>query len=299
VIPRTSEDNGVAPNAAAWRAILHRDRHLDGQFVYVALTTNIYCRPSCAARHPQRCEVLVFPTADYADREGYTACRRCRPASGSLAGAEKSVKAALEYVATHLDHPVTLRTLSQVAGLSPNHLQKTFKRVVGLSPKTFRDFRRLARLKEHLRRADSVASAGYAAGYGSIRSLYEKAYKALGMTPAEYRKGGPRERVEYATSAVTLGRVLVARTKLGVCGVLVRNDDDNALLAALTRELPRSILAKETSIPASWRTAIHRCDQEDPLLSTLGIRLRRDVFQARLWHALLQLGTRHPRTRDF
>jgi AraC family transcriptional regulator of adaptative response/methylated-DNA-[protein]-cysteine methyltransferase len=209
------------------------------------------------------------------------------------------VKAALEYIATHLDHPVTLRTLSQVAGLSPNHLQQTFKRVVGLSPKTFRDFRRLARLKEYLRRADSVASASYAAGYGSIRSLYEKAYKALGMTPAEYRKGGPRERLEYATSAVTLGRVLVARTKRGVCGVLVSNEDDKALLAALTREFPRSILAMEKSIPASWRAAIHRCDQEDPLLSTLRIRLRRDVFQARLWHALLQLGTRHPRAVDF
>jgi hypothetical protein len=50
--------------------------------------------------------------------------------------------------------------------LSPNHLQQTFKRVVGVSPKTFRDFRRLARLKEHLRRAHSVASASYAAGAG-------------------------------------------------------------------------------------------------------------------------------------
>jgi methylphosphotriester-DNA--protein-cysteine methyltransferase len=166
--------------------------------------------PSCPARHPQRREVLVFPTAEDADREGYTACRRCHPATGSVAPADNSVKAALEYVTTHLDHAVTLQTLSQVAGLSPNHLQRTFRRTVGLSPKTFRDFLRLARLKEYLRRAESVASASYAAGYGSIRSLYEKAYKALGMTPAEYRSGGPRERLEYVTCAVTLRNTVVA-----------------------------------------------------------------------------------------
>jgi methylphosphotriester-DNA--protein-cysteine methyltransferase len=189
--------------------------------VYVALTTSIYCRPSCPARLPQRCNVLLIPTADEAERRGYTACRRCHPATGALAPGEKAVKAALEYIETHLDHAMTLRTLSQVAGLSPNHLQRIFTRIVGLSPKTFRDYRRLARLKEYLRRGESVGSASYAAGYGSIRSLYEKAYKALGMTPATYRNGGHREHIRYATSSVTFGRLLVAGTERGVCGVLL------------------------------------------------------------------------------
>jgi AraC family transcriptional regulator, regulatory protein of adaptative response / methylated-DNA-[protein]-cysteine methyltransferase len=260
--------------------------------VYVALTTGIYCRPSCPARHPRRREVLVFPTAEDADRQGYTACRRCHPSAGSFAPAETSIKVALEYIDAHLDSAVTLQTLSQVAGLSPNHLQQTFTRLVGLSPKTFRDFRRLARLKTYLRGTQSVAGASYAAGYGSIRSLYEKAYKSLGMTPAEYLNGGPPGRLEYVTSTVTLGRVLVASTKQGVCGVLVRDEDESDLAAALAQEFPRSTLTKKRSIPAPWRAAIQHCDQEDPLLSTLRIRLRRDVFQAKLWHALFHLGAR-------
>jgi AraC family transcriptional regulator of adaptative response/methylated-DNA-[protein]-cysteine methyltransferase len=291
-----SKEHG-APDAESWRAVLKRDRQADGQFVYVALTTSIYCRPSCPARHPQRREVLVFPTAEDAERKGYTACRRCHPASGSLARAEKSVKAVLEYIETHLDHAVTLRTLSQVAGLSPNHLQQTFARIVGLSPKTYCDFRRLARLKEYLQRGESVASASYAAGYGSTRALYEKAYKALGMTPAEYRNGGPRERLAYVMSEVPLGRVLVARTERAVCAVLV-DDDDNALLPALTQEFPRSVLTRENSIPAPLRAAIQHCKQEDPLLTMLRIRVRRDVFQAKLWHALLQQGAGHSPAMD-
>ena len=39
---------------SAWSAVLRRDRSADGSFVTGVLTTGIYCRPSCAARHPRR-----------------------------------------------------------------------------------------------------------------------------------------------------------------------------------------------------------------------------------------------------
>ena len=34
-----------------WRIALAKDRRFDGRFVTGVLTTGIYCRPSCAARH--------------------------------------------------------------------------------------------------------------------------------------------------------------------------------------------------------------------------------------------------------
>jgi hypothetical protein len=40
---------------------VQRDRRLDGRFVYVALSTNIYCRPSCPARLPERRRVVAPP----------------------------------------------------------------------------------------------------------------------------------------------------------------------------------------------------------------------------------------------
>src|SRR5664279_1550737 len=88
---------------AVWRAVLQRDRQADGRFVCVTLTTGIYCRPSCPSRIPKRRNVLILPTADDAELKGYTACRRCHPAAGSLLPAEKGVKAALEFVESHLD----------------------------------------------------------------------------------------------------------------------------------------------------------------------------------------------------
>ena len=43
------------------------------------LTTGIYCKPSCPARHPKRANVVFFPDADSARATGLRACLRCKP----------------------------------------------------------------------------------------------------------------------------------------------------------------------------------------------------------------------------
>ena len=53
----------------AWDAVQRRDRAFDGRFVTGVLTTGIYCRPSCAARHPARGNVRFF--ADGAAARAY------------------------------------------------------------------------------------------------------------------------------------------------------------------------------------------------------------------------------------
>ena len=178
----------------------------DGYFVYVALTTKIYCRPSCPARLPQRERVIILPTAAEAERRGYSACRRCHPGANALAPAEKSIQLALEFIEGHLDTPLNApRPRRQASGLSPKHLQRVFTRMVGLSPKAFGDFRRLARVKALLRDGVPVTTAAYEAGYGSLRALYERAERGLGMTPAEYQRGGAGAHIRDALAEVSLG----------------------------------------------------------------------------------------------
>jgi len=269
---------------AKWLAVSRRDRHHDGKFVYVALTTSIYCRPSCPARLPHRRNVRVLPSAEEAEQHGYIACRRCHP--HSLAPAEQSVGAALDYIDTHIDQPITLNTLSQVSGLSPNHLQQTFKQMVGLSPKAFCDYQRVIRLKELLRAGASVAEAIYGVGYGSSRALYERASRSLGMTPATYRRGGARTRIGYVVFDAPLGRVLIAVTERGVCGVLL-GDRDESLIEALHAEFPNAEIERDFASVERWGPLVRSCQSEDPMLSNLSASLRHQVFQARLWRAFL------------
>ena len=44
-------------------------------------TTKIYCRPSCSAR-PKPENVTTYATREEAERDGYRACKRCRPDLG-------------------------------------------------------------------------------------------------------------------------------------------------------------------------------------------------------------------------
>ena len=263
-----------------WHAVVNKDRNYDGKFVYAAATTGIYCRPSCPARNPHRRNTLIFLTATEAERQGYVSCLRCHP--NSFTPAEKSIKAALDFIETHLDQMITLHAVSQVSGLSPHHIQETFKRFVGLSPKAFCDARRIARFKQHLRAGQSISDACYAAGYGSSRALYEKARKGLGMTPDTYRRGGKGIYICYAITESALGNALVARTEQGVCTVLL-GEDDPVLIRELRQEFPAAVLRHKSS--AKWKD-MKSCHDVDPLLSKFPLSLQCRIFLARIWNHL-------------
>lgn len=265
-------------NEAAWTAVLRRDRHYDGRFVYVAVTTGIYCRPSCPARSPRRRNTLIFRGSVEAEGRGYVACRRCQPRS-SLTSAESCIKGALKYIEAHLEQPVTLQTLSQVSGLSPHHFRETFQRIVGLSPKAFCDARRIAGFKQLLRAGESISGACYQAGFGSSRALYEKAYYGLGMTPATYQRGGAGVRMRYAILSWSSGLVLLARSGPGVCAVLFDRVERD-LVAELKSEFPKAVLKQAPR--SEWRSALRAVRDEDPLMLKLPVSLRERILQARL-----------------
>ena len=81
--------------------------------------------------------------------------------------------------------------LAREGGVSPAHLQRTFTRIVGLSPRQYQEQRRVGALKSALRDGRTVSSATYEAGFASGRRVYETAHDALGMTPGAYRGAAP------------------------------------------------------------------------------------------------------------
>jgi AraC family transcriptional regulator, regulatory protein of adaptative response / methylated-DNA-[protein]-cysteine methyltransferase len=78
--PGRSSDGDVR-----WQAVLEHDRRADGRFVYAVRSTGVYCRPSCPSRRPRRHVVTFFDAPADAERAGFRACRRCRPAEPAAA----------------------------------------------------------------------------------------------------------------------------------------------------------------------------------------------------------------------
>nr|MBA3469402.1 helix-turn-helix domain-containing protein [Herpetosiphonaceae bacterium] len=203
-----------------WQAVLEHNREYDGAFVYAVRSTGIYCRPSCPSRRPGREQVQFFGQPTSAEAAGFRACQRCHP---QLERPPEAQLALIEQLCRRLDDPElpapTLAELAEQFNLSPFHLQRTFRRIVGVTPRQYAAARRLERLKATLATEETVTEALYDAGYASSSSLYEHTQAQLGMTPGRYRQGGAALAIRYTITPCALGFLLVAATSAGLCAV--------------------------------------------------------------------------------
>jgi AraC family transcriptional regulator, regulatory protein of adaptative response / methylated-DNA-[protein]-cysteine methyltransferase len=284
---------GAMTDEQYWSAVQDRSRAADGAFVYAVRTTHVYCRPSCQSRRPLRGNVEFFVMPEAAEHAGYRACRRCRPRD--LAAADPTierVRRACRLIERTLDEGESgapgLTALAEQVGSSPFHLQRLFKRHLGISPRDYADAWRLGRVKRMLRQGDGVAGALYEAGYGSASRLYERADSQLGMTPATYKKGGKGAAIAFTTTASPLGRLLVATTERGVCAVSL-GETDAALEAGLRAEYPAATIAREDGRLGPAVTAIlaHIAGGAPDL--ALPLDLRATGFEWRVWQALRRI----------
>lgn len=272
----------------AWEAVLNRDRRWDGRFVYAVASTGVYCRPSCPSRRPARNHVTFFDSPPLAEAAGFRACLRCRPQSPHGSEREQRVERARRYLDDHSDEPVTLRRLATEVGMSPFYLQRTFTQLVGLSPKEYRNARRMARFTSALKRGETVTSATYEAGFGSSSSLYARVHEGLGMTPSVFRSGGRGVTLRYTTVPTAVGHMLVATTERGIAAVCL-GDTAGALMASLRHDYPEALLRRDRTGLKKHVQAILQCLTEEIDASSLPLDVRATTFQRKVWKVLQQI----------
>lgn len=257
-----------------WTAVERRDPAFDGAFVFAVDSTGIYCRPSCPARRPLRRNVRFFSAPRAAEREGFRACRRCRPASGARPAVALAARAC-SLLARLAGGRVTLADLSRRLEVSPHHLQRTFTRAVGVSPKEYQSMLRF----ERFRRTGSL----YHAGFGSPSRLYERSRSRLGMTPATCRNGGKNMDITYDLLDCPLGRMLVAATPSGICAVTF-GERDAALASDLRARYPQASIRRDARLLRRAGRRLARIFAGAAV--DLPLDVRATAFQARVWREL-------------
>ncbi|KDE34694.1 bifunctional DNA-binding transcriptional regulator/O6-methylguanine-DNA methyltransferase Ada [Kosakonia radicincitans] len=270
-----------------WQAVLARNPQADGQFVFAVLTTGIFCRPSCRARHALRQNVRFFPDADSAVAAGFRPCKRCQP-DKAHPQQQRLDKVATACRLLEQDMPVTLDQLATEVGISPYHFHRLFKSVTGMTPKAWQQAFRARRLRNTLAESDTVTDAVLAAGFPDSSSYYRQADAALGMTARQFRRGGDDADIRYALSDCALGRCLVAESERGICAILLA-DSDEQLLAELHTIFPhaRNVQGDEAMLERVAQV-IRRLDRADAPF-TLPLDLRGTAFQLQVWQALREL----------
>jgi AraC family transcriptional regulator, regulatory protein of adaptative response / methylated-DNA-[protein]-cysteine methyltransferase len=266
-------------------AVALHDARMDGAFVYAVRSTGIYCRPSCPSRRPQTRQILLFVQPDAAERAGFRACQRCHPRKAHGSPQADLIRRVCGEIESHPDDLLSLQDLAERMGLSAAHLQRTFRRAMGITPRQYADALRVARLKSELRKGKDVTTALHEVSYGSSSRLYEKSDAHLGMTPATYRRGGRGMNISYTIAPCSLGRVLVAETERGISAVYL-GEHDSDLATALRKEYPYAEIRCGSGERSKWVRAIvqhlagsnSRLDLPTDVVAT--------VFQRRVWEAL-------------
>jgi len=265
----------------AWRAVLRRDRSFDGRFVTGVLTTGIYCRPSCAARHPDRGNVRFFADGTGARAAGLRACKRCRP--DEVGRDEAAVLAAIDEIKASEGNP-QLAELAQAVGYSPSHFQRVFTRATGLSPAAYARALREERAREALSNGGSVTEAIYDAGFEAPSRFYDSMGGKLGMAPSAWVRGGEGVTINWAVVETTLGPMLVAASEKGVCRLSF-----NEGVEELSRRFPHAALVEGG---ATFEALLQRVVGAVERPGT-GVDIPLDVqgtaFQQRVWQELRRI----------
>jgi AraC family transcriptional regulator of adaptative response/methylated-DNA-[protein]-cysteine methyltransferase len=272
-----------------WQAVLLRDRSFDADFVYAVKSTGIYCRPSCPSRRPKREHVEFFRVAQAAEQAGFRPCHRCLPNQlNGTSTARDVVEKVCQLINRDLDAKHSLAELSRISGYSPFHLQRTFKRVLGISPRQYADTRRVQRLKSQLKKGENVTTSTYEAGFTSSSRVYEDVGRRLGMTPAVYGRGGKGMDIRYTTTTCPLGRALVAETDRGVCAVQF-GDSDQALLSSLRKEYPAARIERgDTHLSHRVKQVLSAITGRESRLD-MPVDVLCTAFQRQVWEALRRI----------
>jgi AraC family transcriptional regulator of adaptative response/methylated-DNA-[protein]-cysteine methyltransferase len=268
-----------------WEAVCRRDAAYDGVFVYAVNSTGIYCRPTCPSRRPRRENVRFFGSPGEAETSGYRPCRRCQPEKQTPDEPNLAlVQQMCRYLAEPREQMPTLDDLAREFNLSPFHLQRTFRRIVGVTPRQYAEAQRLDRFKAGLKDGETVTAALYGAGYASNSSAYTQAARQFGMSPAAYKRGGATG-IMYALTESPLGWLLVAGTAKGLCAVRL-GDSPAALEAELASEFPAATLARDDAgVGAPLAALMGYLRGAAPHLD-LPLDVRATAFQQQVWRAL-------------
>ena len=271
-----------------WNAVTAKNRELDGVFYFGVRTTGVFCRPSCKSRQPKRENVAFFITATDAKSAGFRACLRCKPLEArATEPASELVANAFRAFHNEQIEIATVEDLANQINVSSGHLQKVFKNLLGVTPKEALDMFRLENFKENVRGTD-VTTSLYDSGFGSSRSLYEKAGERLGMTPAVYKKGGKGMTIKYMIADSPLGKLLVAATDKGICSVSF-GDNEAELRSELEKEFFAAVITEDDAVLKKAVDSILRGMNGERAILALPLDVRGTAFQMRVWSELRKI----------
>jgi len=192
----------------------------------------------------------------------------------------------IKWMAEHQSEQPGLDRLSAAMGVSPHHLQRTFQRWAGVSPKQFlKSLTRkaaLARLEEGC----SVLDAALESGLSGPGRLHDLLISTDALTPGEIRKRGEGIRLNYGFGESLFGKALIAWTSRGVNFLgFCQEGGPELTLSALRNQWSNASFSEDSAGAQLWLDTIFSEIHDKPI----PLWLRGSSFQLKVWEALLEI----------
>jgi AraC family transcriptional regulator of adaptative response/methylated-DNA-[protein]-cysteine methyltransferase len=188
--------------------------------------------------------------------------------------------------------PLPAAELAQLTHCSERQLSRSFRDVLGITPREYGEAVRTGRARELLRQVESVTAAVYEAGYGSSRAFYEEAGQRLGMAPREYARGGDGRALVWSVTPVRISDhdrwILGAASPEGLCAVRI-GPDPAALEAEVAAEFPRATLHRDDDALADVMRGLTLLALGETPDRPIPLDVQGTAFQARVWDALVRI----------
>jgi len=184
-----------------------------------------------------------------------------------------------------------LSGLARAQGLSPFHLQRLFRRWVGLSPQQFAAFARISHAKGLLTASRDVLDVALSLGMSGPGRLHDQFVRIEAMSPGEYKRQGAQVAIRFGSGATPLGPALAAWTPRGVCAVQFGPELTQAgpAEAWLQARWPRATLLRDPAAAQALLTRIFSPAPRDGRHTALRVLVQGTRFQVAVWQGLLAI----------
>ena len=170
-------------------AVFARSPVYDGRYYLGIRSTGIVCFPSCRSRTPKRHNILVYTSYEAAVRDGFRACKRCRP-DQSYPPDRDVVERVNMLLRKHWNQPLSLVALGSTLHMSPAHLQRLYTRHCGTSPQKALEALRVERAQNLLLNpALTITEVAHLVGFHSRSHFVHIFSRSTGLSPSAFRQG--------------------------------------------------------------------------------------------------------------
>lgn len=210
-----------------------------------------------------------------------------RNAEGRVSDYERIARA-ISFITRHAASQPSLEEIAAHVDLSPFHFQRMFGRWAGVTPKRFLQALTVERAKQLLAESRPLLEVSDSVGLSSGSRLHDHFVQLEAATPGDFKLRGAGLTVEYGVHDTPFGKVLIAVTARGICGLeFLDGDHADAGLGRLRGKWPHAAIRENSARTAAVAGAMFSRDGMPD--RPLSLYVAGTNFQINVWRALLRI----------